>query len=76
MHLKDYPDVLTVMQMAEILGIGKNSAYALVQTGTIGHLKIGRKYLIPKRCVVDYLNASRYNRECNGGAVPVPERRT
>jgi len=61
-NLKDYPDVLTVRQLAQVLGIGKNAAYDLVQTKVIGHLKIGRKYLVPKRCVVDYLNSSRYNK--------------
>jgi len=70
MHLKDFPDVLTVMQLAQVLGIGKNTAYTLVQDGTIGHLKVGRKYLVPKRCVVDYLNSPRYNSTCNGGLNP------
>ena len=70
MHLKDFPDVLTVMQVAQVLGIGKNAAYTLVQNGTIGHLKVGRKYLVPKRCVVDYLNSPRYNSTCNGGLKP------
>jgi excisionase family DNA binding protein len=70
MHLKDFPDVLTVLQLAQVLGIGKNAAYTLVQNGTIGHLKVGRKYLVPKRCVLDYLNSPRYNSTCNGGLNP------
>jgi len=70
MKLKDYPDVLTVLQLAQVLGIGKNAAYALVQAGTVGHLKVGRKYLVPKRCVIDFLNSSRYNNTCNGGLNP------
>ena len=61
--LKNYPDVMSVAQLAEALNIGRNSAYALMRSGEIAHRKIGRKYLIPKRCVLDYLNAVRYNGE-------------
>ena len=59
--LNQYPDVLTVTQLAQILGIGKNSAYKLVNENVIGHKRIGRKTLIPKVCVVDYLESARYN---------------
>ena len=59
--LNKYPDVLTVEQLAEVLQIGKNSAYKLVNNRIIGHIKIGRKTLIPKSCVIDYLESARYN---------------
>ena len=59
--LNSLPDVLTVLQLSRFLGIGKNSAYDLVRRGEIGSRKVGRKYLIPKRCVVDYLKVPRYN---------------
>lgn len=58
--LRDYPDVLTVEQLAEILGIGQNAAYQLVHSGAIGHKRIGKNIRIPKVCVVDYLNSARY----------------
>lgn len=58
--LKDYPDVLTVEQLAHVLGIGINSAYRLVREQAIGCRRIGRKILIPKVCVADYLNSARY----------------
>lgn len=61
--LNKYPDVLTVAQVAEILGIGKNSAYKLVNKNVIGHKKIGRKTLIPKVCLIDYLESARYSVE-------------
>ena len=59
--LKNYPDVLTVEQMAEALSIGMNSAYKLVNENIIGHKKVGRKTLIPKVCVIDYLESARYS---------------
>lgn len=58
--LRDYPDVLTVEQLAQILGIGQNAAYQLVRSGAIGHKRIGKNIRIPKVCVVDYLNSARY----------------
>lgn len=59
--LNKYPDVLTVNQVAEVLRIGINKAYELVNSHTIGHKKIGRRILIPKACLIDYLDSSRYN---------------
>lgn len=58
--MKDCPDVLTVRQMADILGIGMNSAYRLIQEHAIGYRRVGRKILIPKVCLTDYLNSARY----------------
>ena len=57
----NYPDVMTVEQLAEALGIGKNSAYALIKSREIGSKRIGRKIIIPKSCVIDYLQSARYN---------------
>jgi len=58
--LNGYRDVLTVNELAEILGIGKTSAYRLVNDGIIGCRRVGKKILIPKACVIDYLNSARY----------------
>ncbi len=54
--LDKYPDVLDVKQLCEILHIGKNLAYSLLQNGDIKSIVIGRSYKIPKRFVLDYLN--------------------
>lgn len=58
--LNNYPDVLTVRQVAEILGIGLNAAYQLVKHREIGAKHIGRAIRIPKSCVILYLNSARY----------------
>lgn len=57
--LRDYPDVLTVKQVADILGIGLNSAYRLVKEKQIGCIRVGKRILIPKVCVADYLTSAR-----------------
>ena len=58
--LKEYPDVLTVEQVAQILNIGINAAYRLVNSQEIGYRRIGKSIRVPKVCVVDYLVSSRY----------------
>ncbi len=57
---KNYPDILTVTQMAQALGISKNSAYRLVNSRAIGCKRIGRKIIVPKQCLIDYVDSARY----------------
>lgn len=57
---KEYPDVLTVEQMAHALHIGKNSAYQLIHDHEIRCKRVGRKIIVPKCCVVDYVLSARY----------------
>lgn len=47
-----YKDVVTVKQLAEMLGIGITLAYRLVKQNTIKSIKVGREYKIPKHCVI------------------------
>ena len=49
-----YPDVLSVKQLCEILDIGKNTAYRLLQSGEIKSIKIGKVYKIPKRYLKEF----------------------
>lgn len=58
--LKDCPDVLTVKQVAEVLGICENSVYRLINSKAIGSKRVGRKILVPKVCLIDYLTSARY----------------
>lgn len=51
------PLVLTVDQLAAVLGIGINSAYQLVRSGRVGSLRIGRQYKIPRNALETYLAA-------------------
>ncbi len=56
-----YKDVVTVHQLAEMLGIGITLAYKLVKQKTIQSIKVGREYKIPKSNVISYLtNQSRF----------------
>ena len=46
--LKEYPDVMNVEQMCEILGVSTKTGYRILREGKICCLKIGRAYRIPK----------------------------
>ena len=50
-----YPDVVQVKDLMEMLHIGRNSAYDLLSTGKIKTIRVGRKYIIPKRSVISYI---------------------
>ena len=50
------PVVLSVQQLADVLQIGRNSAYDLVKSGQICSIRIGRAIRIPQSALFDYLN--------------------
>ncbi len=45
----------TVEEVAEALGVGKNTAYELVRSQRLRAVKIGRRYLIPQQEVGEFL---------------------
>lgn len=56
MYNNDNSNVLTVPELAKELRICTNTAYALVRSGQIRHVKIGRVYRVPRSAVDEYLN--------------------
>ena len=48
-------DVITVKEMMDILAIGKNTAYKLLQDGTIKAFRIGKTYKVLTKSVEDYI---------------------
>lgn len=52
---KEYPDVVSVTQMSEMLGISEKSAYRLLKENCIDYFKVGRTYKIPKLHIFNYL---------------------
>lgn len=54
-----YNDVLTVNEACSALSIGKNKLYELLKSSTIKSIKIGKKYIIPKIYLIDYINMYR-----------------
>lgn len=52
----DYPDIVNVKQLQEILGIGRNLAYSLLTGGKVKAIKVGREYKIIKNSIIDYVS--------------------
>ena len=50
-----YPDVVSVEQLSQMLGISTKTAYKLLKEKKIKAITIGRTYRIPKIFVLDYL---------------------
>ena len=53
--LKDYPDVMSIEQMCEILSISTKTGYRLIRENKIESLKVGRSYRIPKAHLLLYM---------------------
>lgn len=53
--LEDYPDVMSIEQMCEILSVSTKTGYKLLKEGKICCLKVGRAYRIPKAHLFTYL---------------------
>lgn len=52
---EDYQDIMSVAQAANALGVSTKTFYKLVRTHKISCLHIGRKILIPKKCLIEYI---------------------
>lgn len=48
-------DILDVEEVMEILYIGRNYAYKLLNSGALKAFRVGRKWRIPKKCVEEYI---------------------
>lgn len=53
--LTDYDEILTVDDVMELLYIGKNTVYYLLQSGEIKAFRIGRTWKIPRDCLTEYI---------------------
>ncbi|SFK76273.1 DNA binding domain-containing protein, excisionase family [Paenibacillus sp. 1_12] len=53
-----YDDIVNIEDCCEMLNIGRNKAYELLQTGQIKSFKVGGKaYRIPKVCIQEFVLA-------------------
>ena len=54
--LEQYEDVMTIADLREVLNIGSNAAYKLLNQGAISAFRIGRTWKIPKQSVILFIN--------------------
>lgn len=52
---ENYPDVVTPEQVAEMLQIGLTLTYRLLRSGVLPAKRIGRKYIIAKKNVIEFI---------------------
>jgi len=53
------PDILTVRQVQDILGIGRVGVYKLIESGALHAFRIGHAYKIPRSSLDTYQNTKK-----------------
>lgn len=56
--LDDVPLVVSVPELAAILRISRNTAYAMVRSGQIPSIRTGTQIRISKNAIKEYLNVA------------------
>jgi excisionase family DNA binding protein len=56
-----YPDVVSISQVTEMLGLSKSMVYHLLQNNEMRHVRVGKRYVIPKTAIIDFLEKRWYN---------------
>lgn len=56
--LEEIPVVVSVPELAEILRVSRNTAYAMVRSGQIPSVRTGAQIRISKSALLDYLNVA------------------
>ena len=52
------PLVLSVAEAATVLRIGRGATYALVRTGNLRSIRVGRKILIPRAAIDEFIGSA------------------
>lgn len=53
--LNQYQDIMTVLDAAEALHVGKNRIYELLDSGFLKGFRIGNVWKIPKEALQEYI---------------------
>lgn len=54
----EYDDVVSVADVANMLHISKVTVYDLLKSGRIFTLRVGKRYIIPKKSIIDFLTVN------------------
>ncbi len=54
----EYEDILTVPEVSELLCVGKNRVYSLLESGQLKGFRIGRIWKIPKKSIELFVRES------------------
>ena len=53
----EYDEILSIEDVMEILHIGKNSVYSLLKSNEILNIRVGKRYIVPKQSVINFITA-------------------
>lgn len=53
----EYDEILSIEDVMEILHIGKNSVYSLLKSNEIRNIRVGKRYIVPKQSVINFIKA-------------------
>ena len=53
----EYDEILSIEDVMEILHIGKNSVYSLFKSNEIRNIRVGKRYIVPKQSVINFITA-------------------
>ena len=53
--LNEYPEILTTEEACEVLRVGYNALYDLLQSGKLKAYRNGRLWRIPKKSIIEYV---------------------
>lgn len=70
MLFPDYPDIVTVRQLMEMLGISRILAYSLINNGDIQAVMSGISYKLPKVIVINYVTSGKEDKPYEGQTDP------
>ena len=52
---KDYPDIMDVRQVSELLNLCEKTVYKLIRSGSLPSMRVGRKHRITKLNLFKYM---------------------
>ena len=65
--------LISVAEAAKLLGIGRGLAYDLVCEGRLPHVKLGRRILVPRRALEDWITREAGVASSGGSVVSLPQ---
>lgn len=55
MIFREYDDVVSVEDVMQMLHVGRSAVYKLLNEEKIKTVRIGKKFIIPKRSIIEFL---------------------
>ncbi len=51
----EFDDIVYINDIMKMLHIGRSNVYKLLRNNEIKHIRVGVKYIIPKKNVIDFI---------------------